>query len=149
MPLVPPPCGLSEDQRLIIETVGEFARTELFPLDRKWDEDESSSADILPKLAEMGILNLGLPEDANGLECPYRVYAAIIHELATWSPSVAVTVAVHSMVGNNLHKFVSGRLRTDLLAHWGDPANFAAFCLSEAGAGSDAGATKTTSRSDP
>jgi len=144
MPLVPPGAELSEDYRMIIEATREFAKAELLPLDRKWDANESSVNEILPTLGEMGLLNLCIPEELNGLGCPYRIYAAIIHEIAVWSPSTAVTIAVHSMVGHVLKKFVTGPLRNRWLDGWGDAANFAAFALSEAGAGSDAGAAATT-----
>jgi alkylation response protein AidB-like acyl-CoA dehydrogenase len=144
MPLVPPGAELSDDHRLLIDAARDYAQAELLPLDRKWDEDESSVAEILPTLGEMGLLNLTLPEELNGLGCPYRVYAAIIHEIAVWSPSTAVTISVHTMVGKILSKFVGESFRNGPLAGWGDPANFGAFALSEAGAGSDAGAARTT-----
>jgi alkylation response protein AidB-like acyl-CoA dehydrogenase len=92
----------------------------------------------------MGLLNVCIPEELNGLGCPFHVYAAIIHEIAVWSPSTAVTISVHSMVGHVLEKYVTGSLRDKWLSGWGDAANFAAFALSEAGAGSDAAAAATT-----
>lgn len=144
MPLLPPNADITDDHRMMIDAVREYAAGELPALDRKWDTEDSSVIEVLPQLAEMGLLALCLPEELNGVACPSRVYAAIIHEIAVYSPSVAVTIAVHNMVGNNLSKFVSGSLRDEVLMRWCDPGNFAAFCLSEAGAGSDAAATKTT-----
>ena len=144
MSLVPSEAALNEDEMLVIDTTRDFAQSELLPLDRKWDKDESSVVEVLGQLGEMGLLCLCVPEDLNGLGCSYKVYAAIIHELAAASPSVAVTVSVHNMVGNSLRKFVTPELRKGPLAEWGSPANFGAFCLSEAGAGSDAGATVTS-----
>ena len=98
MPLIPTGAAWDGDATLL-EAVREFARQELFPLDRKWDLDESSVAQALPKLSEMGLLNLMIPVEAGGLACDYKTFAAIIHELAVWSPSTAVTVSVHNMVG--------------------------------------------------
>ncbi len=143
MSLAPPGADISDDHRMMIEAVTEYAEAELLPRDRRWDADESSVAEVLPQLAEMGLLNMTVPEDLNGLGCQYRVYAAILHELSRWSPSVAVTISVHSMVGNNIRKFATDALRQEPLANWGEAGHFGAFCLSEAGAGSDAGATTT------
>ena len=144
MPLVPPSVTLSEDQRMLIEAAREFAQAELLPLDRKWDQDDSSVAEILPQLGEMGFLNLCVPEELNGLGCSYQTYAAILHEISVWSPSTGVTISVHSLTGNILAKHAPEPVRTELLSQWGDPANFGAFALSEADAGSDAGAAKAT-----
>jgi alkylation response protein AidB-like acyl-CoA dehydrogenase len=143
MPLFPSGTELSEDHRLLIDTAGEFAQAELLPLDRKWDTDESSVAEVLPTLAEMGLLNICIPEELNGLGCPFRIYTAILHEIAVWSPSTAVTISVHSMVGHILKKRAKEPRRSEWVSGWGDAANFAAFALSEAGAGSDAGAATT------
>ncbi len=143
MPLAPPGADLSDDHRMLIEAAAEFAQGELLPLDRKCDRDESSVADILPMLGEMGFMNICLPEELNGLGCGFRVYASILHEIAMASPSTSVTISVHSMVGHIIGACATGPLRDEWLRGWGDPANFAAFALSEAGAGSDARAVTT------
>ncbi len=142
MPLAPNHIELDADHAALIDTVRDFAREELLPLDRRWDEHESSVVEVLPKLAEMGLLSLLVPEELNGLGCSYTTYAAIIHELAVYSPSTAVTVAVHTLVGSILNRYACEPLRTEWLSRWGNAESLAAFALSEAGAGSDAGGTK-------
>lgn len=112
------------------------------PLDRKWDEDESSVAEVLPSLGQMGLLNMLVPEEIGGLGCSHRTYGAILHEIATCSASTAVTISVHSMVGSIVSKFAPEPLRTQCLSEWGCAESFAAFALSEAGAGSDAAAAR-------
>lgn len=143
MPLAPHPSLLTADEAALIGTVGDFARNELLPRDRAWDRAESSVAEILPMLGEMGLLNLLVPQEQNGVGCRYAAYAAIIHELAIWSPATAVTVGVHSLTGGIVDKYVREPLRSDLLANWGNPSSFGAFALSEAGSGSDAASAKT------
>ena len=135
---------MGDDKVALIEAVRDFAERELLPLDRKWDLDESSVAEALPELSRMGLLSLLIPEETGGLGCDYRTYAAIIHELAVWSPSTAVTVSVHNMVGGILQGFGADALREQLLPAWGDPGNFGAFSVSEANAGSDAAGIATT-----
>lgn len=144
MPLYPTDDSLHPDQRLLVETVSTFAREELLPRDRRWDLDETSVAEVLPRLSEMGLLALALPESMNGLECDFRTYASIIHELAVWSPSTAVTISVHNMVVSLIFKRAQEPKRTEWLSGLSEAAHFAAFAASEAGAGSDIAGVRTT-----
>ena len=144
MTLVPVDVALGDYEATLIQVVHEYARDELYPHDRAWDAGESSVAEILPKLSEMGLLNLLVPEELNGLGCRYQTYAAIIHELAVWSPATAVTVAVHALTGGIIERFAAEPRRSEWLSSWGDPGSFGAFALSEAGAGSDAAAVKVS-----
>ncbi len=96
---------VTNDQAMLIEAAREFARAELLERDRAWDADESSMTEVLPQLAEMGLMNLTLSEELGGLGCSYRVYADILHELAYASPSVAVAMSVHNMVGQILAEY--------------------------------------------
>lgn len=146
MALMPADVELCEDQAMLIDVARDFARNELLPLDREWDKDESTVANVVPRLGEMGLLNICLPAELNGLGCPYSTYAAILHELSAYSPSTAVTVSVHSMVGHILEKYLREPQRTEWLSEWNQPSNFAAFALSEANAGSDASAVRTTAQ---
>lgn len=143
MPLAPLHNSLPYDQRILVDTVRDFARDELAERDRAWDKDESSVVEVLPRLAEMGILALSLPEEWNGLNCSFRTYASIIHELAVWSPSVAVTAAVHNMVASVIKKKAKEPKRSEWLSTMSQTENFAAFALSEANAGSDVYSAKT------
>ena len=146
MSLVPTHVSLSLDQTALIEAAREFARVELLPLDRRCDQDESSIAPILPQLGDMGLMTMLVPEDLGGLGCAYSTYAAILHEIAVFSPAACVTIAVHSMVGAIIDRFFADPLRTELLSAWGRPESLAAFALSEAGAGSDAAAVKAAAK---
>lgn len=142
MPLAPSIASVAEDHAMLVAAARDFAEKELLPLDRKCDGDESSVMEILPAVAEMGLMTIFLPEELGGLGCPYRVYASIMHEIAAFSPSTAVTISVHSLTGNVILKSMAEPKRTEWLSNWGDPAHLAAFALSEAGAGSDAAAAK-------
>jgi len=145
MSLAPIEANLSDDENLLISAVSEFAENELLPRDRAWDEDESSMSEMLPQLGAMGLLNLLVPTDLGGLGCSYKTYAAILHEIARFSPSTCVAIGVHSMVGRILEKGAEEPMRSEWLSRWGEPDNFAAFCLSEANAGSDASGAKAES----
>jgi len=131
------------DDPLLVRAARDYSRAELLDRDRQWDKGNGSVADILPELAEMGLLGLMTPEDVGGLGCSYRTYAAILHEIAYASASAAVTVGVHNLVGLVVDRSASPDLRRKWLEGWCDPNNFAAFAISEANAGSDPGASLT------
>ncbi|MHC4063354.1 MAG: acyl-CoA dehydrogenase family protein, partial [Planctomycetota bacterium] len=143
---IPVTAAMTDDQVMLIEAARDFARAELLERDRAWDEDESSLAEVLPQLAQMGFMNLVLPEDLGGLGCSYRVYADILHELAYASPSVAVALSVHNMVGHILLQHAAEPQGSEWLSRWGTAESFAAFSISEAGAGSDPAAAQTEAR---
>lgn len=136
----------TDDQAVLIEAVRDYARAELIDKDRAWDVDESSVAEVLPELAAMGLMNLCLPEAHGGLGCSYRTYANILHEIAYASPSAAVTLSVHNMVGMIVSQSAGEACKADWLADWGSPESFAAFAVSEAGAGSDISSCTTEAK---
>jgi alkylation response protein AidB-like acyl-CoA dehydrogenase len=135
--------AISEDHRILIEGVRDYARGELLPREREWDRTESSCCEMLPQLSEMGLLGLRVPEADGGIACPMVPYAHIIRELAYASPSVAVTIAVHSMVCEIIKMYAAAQVRSHLLAQLASPGNLAAFAISEADAGSDPASART------
>jgi alkylation response protein AidB-like acyl-CoA dehydrogenase len=138
----------SADAALLIDAARGYARSELLDRDRAWDRGEGDVTEALGTLAEMGFFNLVVPEDAGGVGCSYATYAAILHELSYASPSAAVTIAVHNMVGLVLAKFAPRPIRETLLPKWGEKDSFGAFAISEAGAGSDPSASRTRAERD-
>ena len=133
----------TSDQALLVSAARDFARAELLDRDRQWDQGRGSVTDVLPMLAEMGFLNIISPVDTGGLGCDYRTYASILHEISYASPSTAVTLSVHTMVGHVLNEFAPLEKRAEWLEGWGAVENFGAFAISEAGAGSDPSAVRT------
>lgn len=144
MPLMPFEGVLPPDQQLLVDAVRDYARDELLERDRAWDKDETSVAEVLPHLADMGLLTLRTPEELNGIGCWFRTYAAIIHEMSVWSPSTAVTLSVHNMVAGLLRKHATETVLKKVLMNLGEPQHFAAFAVSEAGAGSDVNCIQTS-----
>jgi len=134
------------EEELLLQTTRDFAREVLAPADRRWDRDETSVRELLPHIARMGLMNLLLPQELNGLDLSYRLYAAVIHEISKWSPSTGVTLCVHNMAGKILSHCAREPRRSEWLSEFGQPEHLAAFALSEAGAGSDARAIKTSAK---
>lgn len=134
---------LSEDHRLLVDVVRDFARAELTPRDIEWDRSETSCCSQLDQLYEMGLMGLRVPEEHGGLDCPNLPYAHIIRELAYASPSVAVTIAVHSMVCEVVNEFACAEVKREILPRLAQPGNLSAFAISEPDAGSDPASART------
>lgn len=134
---------VTEDHRLLVEAVRDFARRELPDRDREWDRTETSCCTELAALCDMGLMGLRVPEALGGLECPMVPYGHIIRELAYASPSVAVTIAVHSMVSEILRLYATPAVRDEILPQFIQNGNLSAFAISEPNAGSDPGSART------
>jgi butyryl-CoA dehydrogenase len=134
---------LSEDHRMLIDGVREYARGELLSRDRQWDRSETSCCELLEQFAQMGLLGLRVPEELGGLGCPMLPYAQIIRELAYASPAVAVTISVHSMVCEAVRMYAAPRVRDEILRRLTSPDNLSAFAISEPDAGSDPASART------
>jgi alkylation response protein AidB-like acyl-CoA dehydrogenase len=133
---------LSEDHRILVEAVRDFARAELTPRDIEWDRAATSCCTELEQLYEMGLMSLRVPEQHGGLDIPTVCYAPIIRELAYASPSVAVTISVHSMVCEVVERFACDAVKAELLPKLTEAGNLSAFAISEPDAGSDPAAAK-------
>ncbi len=127
----------------------EFARAEIAPHARAWDETSHFPREIFTKLGEMGFLGVVIPEEYGGAGLSYRDYVAIIEGLAAVEGGVALSVAAHNSLCTN-HIFLFGD--DDQKRRWLPPLAsgemLGAWGLTEPGAGSDAGGTRTTAVRD-
>jgi alkylation response protein AidB-like acyl-CoA dehydrogenase len=140
---------LTEEQDLLRRTVREFAEAEIRPHVMEWDEAQQFSPDLLPKLAALGLTGIQFPETYGGAAMSAVDYCICIEELARVCPAIALSVAAHNgLCSGHLYAFASDGLkrkylprlvRGDVLGAWG---------LTEAGAGSDAAAMRTTAVRD-
>ena len=136
---------LTDEQQLLRRTVREFAETEIRPHVREWDETQHFPAELMPKLADLGLLGIQWPEEYGGAGMSALDYCICIEELARVDPSVALSVAAHNglcsahlaMFGNEEQKrtFLVPLARGEKIGAWG---------LTEATSGSDAAGLRTT-----
>jgi hypothetical protein len=135
----------SEEQQQLRRSVREFAEGEIAPHVMEWDEASHFPAEILPKLAEMGLLGIIFPEQYGGAGLGYIEYALAIEELSRVDGSVGLTVAAHnSLCSNHIYKFGSEAQKKKYLTPLAQGKMVGAWSLTEPEAGSDAGGTRTT-----
>jgi alkylation response protein AidB-like acyl-CoA dehydrogenase len=127
----------------------EFARAEIAPHARAWDETSHFPREIFTKLGEMGFLGVVIPEEYGGAGLSYRDYVAIIEGLAAVEGGVALSVAAHnSLCTNHIFLFGDDGQKRRWLPPLASGEVLGAWGLTEPGAGSDAGGTKTTAVRD-
>ena len=135
----------SEEQQQLRRSVREFAEGEIGPHVMEWDEASHFPAEILPKLAEMGLLGVIFPEVYGGAGFGYMEYALVIEELARVDGSIGLIVAAHnSLCSNHIYKFGTEEQKKKYLTRLASGKALGAWSLTEPEAGSDAGGTRTT-----
>ena len=139
----------TDEQKQLRKSVREFAEDEIAPHVMEWDESSRFPSEILPKLAEMGLLGVIFPEEYGGAGLGYIEYATVIEELARVDGSVGLFVAAHnSLCSNHVYKFGSEEQKRKYLIPLAQGKKLGAWSLTEPEAGSDAGGTRTTAVRD-
>ncbi len=139
----------SEHHALLRKTVRDFARTEVLPNAKKWDQEERFPKEIVPKLADLGLLGIRIPEEYGGSGMDVTSYAICVEEIARADGSLALTVASHNGLGTgHILAFGSEALKNKYLPKAACGEWLAAWALTEPGSGSDSAALRTTARRD-
>ena len=136
---------LTEEQQMLRQTVREFVETEVAPVVEEYERESKFPAEVVMRLwKELGLGGMCCPEEFGGISLDPVSYTLVIEELARVWPSLSIIVSVHNAVGVQLivdHGTDSQRQKylPDLTKN-----RVAAFSLSEAGAGSDVAAIRST-----
>ena len=139
----------TSEHELLRQTVREFAEAEIRPNVRAWDEAQQFSADLMPKLAAVGLTGITLAEEYGGAGLSALEYCIAMEELARVDPSIALSIAAHNgLCMAHLAMFGSDDQKRRLLPPLARGEVIGAWALTEANAGSDAGAMRTTARRD-
>jgi alkylation response protein AidB-like acyl-CoA dehydrogenase len=141
--------SLTEEQRLLRKSVREFAESELRPHVMEWDEAQHFPLELLPKLAELGLMGIQFPENYGGAAMSAVDYCICIEEIARVDPSIALSVAAHNGLGAaHIARFGSEEQKQKYLVPLAKGEKLAAWGLTEPGSGSDAAAMRTTAVRD-
>jgi len=136
---------LTQEQELVRATVREFALEQVAPVAEELDRESRFPYELVEQLAELGLMGLPIPEAYGGAGGDTVSYALAIEELTRIDSSVAITVAAHTSLGTMpIYLHGSEEQKQQWLPDLAAGRKLAAFGLTEPGAGSDAGATRTT-----
>ena len=135
---------LTPEQELVRDTVRSFARERVAPVAAELDREARFPYDLVAELGELGLMGIPVPARYGGAGGDTVSYALAIEELARVDSSVAITVAAHTSLGTMpILLFGSEEQKERWLPDLASGRRLAAFGLTEPGAGSDAGATRT------
>lgn len=133
---------LTPDHEAIIADVKAFAKKEIAPLAAEIDSESKFPAEIIKKMAELGYMGINIPEEygGSGLDDVYKVL--VVREIAKYCASTAEILAVQSLVNDIIIRKGTEEQKKKYLPMVNE-GKLGAFALTEAGAGSDAGAVRT------
>jgi len=136
---------LTPEQELVRDTVRTFARERVAPVAAELDRESRFPYELVAELAELGLMGIPIPEEYGGAGGDTVSYAIAVEELTRVDSSVAITVAAHTSLGTMpILLFGSEEQKQRWLPDLASGRRLSAFGLTEPGAGSDAGATRTT-----
>jgi short-chain 2-methylacyl-CoA dehydrogenase len=136
---------LSEEHQLVRQTVRDFAEQRVAPVAEELDREARFPYELVTELAQLGLMGMTIPEEYGGGGADTLAYAIAVEELTRVDSSVAITVAAHHSLGTlPIYYYGSEKQKREWLPELASGKKLAAFGLTEPGAGSDAGATRTT-----
>ncbi len=140
--------NLSEDQIAFRDAARSFAQNEMAPHAAKWDAEHIFPVDVIKKAGEMGFCGIYVPEEAGGMGLSRLDASVIIEELAMGCTSTTAYITIHNMATWMIASFAAEDLRDEFAPQMAMGELLGSYCLTEPGAGSDAGSLRTSARRD-
>ena len=135
---------LSEEQLMLKDVVGRFARSEVAPGAGLRDETGDYPWDLMKRLGELNLLGMLVPEEYGGAGLDYVSYAVVIEELCRHDAALGMTVAAHNSLSSyHIYKFGGEELRRRYVVPLAEGEVMGAWALTEPSSGSDAAGLKS------
>src|SRR5215468_93071 len=135
--------ALTDEQRAFQDTARDFARAEMMPFAREWDENEVFPVATLRKAAALGFGGVYVREDVGGSALANLDAVVIYEELAKGCTSTTAYISIHNMAAWMIDGFGTDAQREKFLPKLTTMEHFASYCLTEPGSGSDAASLST------
>jgi alkylation response protein AidB-like acyl-CoA dehydrogenase len=140
---------LSAEHTLLRDTIREFMLAEVGPQVEEHERERRFPTEIVRRIGELGWLGIPIPEDEGGAGLDTLAYAVAVEEISRVWGSLGIIVAAHTSLGcGPLHLAGSDEQKERYLVPMASGRVIGAYGLTEPGAGSDAGGTRTTARED-
>ncbi|WP_102782766.1 acyl-CoA dehydrogenase family protein [Thalassospira sp. GB04J01] len=140
--------NLTDDQQAFADTARDFAQNEMAPNAGEWDAKHIFPEETLRKAAELGFAAIYTRDEYGGSGLGRHDAVVIFEELAAACPSTAAYISIHNMACWMIDSFGTDAQRARFLPKLVTMEHFASYCLTEPGAGSDAGALRTSAVRD-
>jgi short-chain 2-methylacyl-CoA dehydrogenase len=140
---------LTDEQRLLRDTVRDFARREVAPVAEELDRTKAFPYELVAKMGDLGLMGIPFPEQYGGGGADTLAYVLAVEEMTMVDSSVAITMAAHTSLGTMpIYLWGTDDQKDDWLPQLCSGKKLAAFGLTEPEAGSDAGNTQTRASLD-
>ena len=133
-----------EEYSEVLEAFGDFVEKEILPTAVSIDRNSTFPRENMDKIFRQGFTNIPYPGKVGGLGLPYPLYVTCMELVAQACASTAISLAIHGTVCDGLFQFGNAMHHEKYLRPLITGEKLAAFALTEADAGSDARAMKTT-----
>ena len=141
--------SLTDQQKLIRDTVRQFMEAEVRPLVKELEREETFPLDLLKKIADMGCCGMLMPEEWGGPGLDTVSYVLMIEEVARVYTAMSTALGVtNSAVQIPLQQFGSDAQKQKYLKRLAAGEILGSFCLTDAAAGSDAAGIQATAKRD-
>jgi alkylation response protein AidB-like acyl-CoA dehydrogenase len=141
--------GFTEEQIMLRDMVRDFTINDLKPIAHQIDENEKIPAEIIKKLADLGLLGAAIPEEYGGGGFGEVGYCIMQEEISRACLSTATFIGAHQSIGTNaIYLGGSEMLKQKYVVPLAKGEKIGAFCLTEVQAGSDSFNVKTTANLD-
>ena len=138
---------LAPEHALLRDTIREFMTAEVAPVVDDHERARRFPTEIVRKIGELGWLGIPIPEDEGGAGLDTLAYAIAVEEIGRVWGSLGLIVAAHTSLGcGPLHLAGTDEQKQRYLVPMASGKVLGAYGLTEPGAGSDAGGTRTTAR---
>ncbi|GAA2630116.1 acyl-CoA dehydrogenase family protein [Dactylosporangium fulvum] len=135
---------LSDEQQAVRRMVADFVDREIVPHATAWDRAEQVDLSVVKKLADLGILGIGIPEEHGGSGGDHLTYCLVLEELGRGDSSVRGIVSVSlGLVAKSINSYGSADQKAEWLPRLCSGDALACFALTEPDTGSDAGSLAT------
>jgi alkylation response protein AidB-like acyl-CoA dehydrogenase len=135
---------LNEDQIAFSDTAKQFAQVEMAPFAAKWDQEHHFPVDVIRKAGELGFCSLYTPEDAGGLGLSRLDSSIIFEQLSMGCTTTTAMLTIHNMATWMVATWGSEAIKSQWMERLVSGEAIASYCLTEPGAGSDAGSLRTS-----
>ena len=140
---------LTEEMKLLQQSVRSFAEAEILPHVMKYDEAQEFPMAVVRKMAELGFLGATIPVELGGAGLSLVHFAIIMEEISRVDPSVGLTLAAHSgLCLQHIATFGNEDQKKRFVPDLATGAKIGSWCLTEPGSGSDASGMKTAATRD-
>ncbi|MCG8372858.1 MAG: acyl-CoA dehydrogenase [Balneolales bacterium] len=146
--LIPPLTQLTEDEQMLKDAASDFAQSSIAPLVHKMDHEAKLDPGLVKEFFEMGLMGIEIPEQYGGASGTFMMSIVAIEQISRVDASAGVFMDVqNTLVNNAFVNFASDFLREKYLPQLAS-SKVGAYCLSEAGSGSDAFALKCSAKEE-